>query len=171
MSAAAAARAIPTTSPDHAREVDAAQLEAMLDLLRRLEPDEWERPTDCDRWTVRQVVAHVVGASEEITRPWISLRRIAIGARRHPELSRLDRLNEVQVEDRADRSGSELTDELAALAPRRLRARRRMPQAIRRLPVLPGFDLPRGTRLAYGLDIITIRDVWMHRVDICLATG
>ena len=35
-----------------------------------------------------------------------------------------------------------------------------------------GFEAPLGRRsLAYLMDIVYTRDVWMHRIDICRATG
>ena len=35
-----------------------------------------------------------------------------------------------------------------------------------------GFEAPLGKRpLGYLMDIVYTRDVWMHRVDICRATG
>ena len=33
----------------------------LLDLLQGLQPDEWERPTSATKWTVKDVVAHLLG--------------------------------------------------------------------------------------------------------------
>ena len=56
-----------------------------------------------------------------------------------------------------------------------LRSRRRMPALIRALPLLPigtGLGVDLGWQpLAYLFDIGFTRDAWMHRVDICRATG
>src|SRR5205823_5444970 len=49
---------IPQTPPRvAARAVDAEQ-QAALDLLSTLDGDDWDRPTDCAGWTVRDLVAH-----------------------------------------------------------------------------------------------------------------
>ena len=44
--------------PDLAALAEAERLE-LADLLGELEPQEWDAPTLCDRWSVREVVAHV----------------------------------------------------------------------------------------------------------------
>lgn len=38
----------------------AAARERLAGLLDGLDPGDWDRPTPCDRWTVREVVAHVL---------------------------------------------------------------------------------------------------------------
>ncbi|WP_084961031.1 maleylpyruvate isomerase family mycothiol-dependent enzyme [Thermoactinospora rubra] len=43
------------------RPVLAEQQDAFIDLLRRLDADEWSRPTICPGWTVKDVAAHVLG--------------------------------------------------------------------------------------------------------------
>jgi uncharacterized protein (TIGR03083 family) len=166
------ATAIPRTPAEVARDVDAAQLDAMLRLLEGLDPEEWALPTDCAPWTVRDMVAHVVGNTEESVSPARMVRDVAVSLRRHPRMDRLDALNQVQVEDRKRWSGAQLTRRLAQLRPQRLRLRTRLPGIVRRLPLPPGFSLPADLRqVGYALDVIYIRDLWMHRVDICLATG
>ncbi len=39
-------------------------------LLGALRPDEWSRPTDCERWDVRAVALHVLGSTEANASPW-----------------------------------------------------------------------------------------------------
>ncbi|MGC2206912.1 MAG: maleylpyruvate isomerase N-terminal domain-containing protein [Candidatus Dormiibacterota bacterium] len=46
-----------------AMELTAVENQRFLDLLRTLGPQDWSRPTDCSRWDVRAVVAHVVGSA------------------------------------------------------------------------------------------------------------
>lgn len=43
------------------RPVLAEQQAAFIDLLRRLDGDEWDRPTACPGWSVKDVAAHVLG--------------------------------------------------------------------------------------------------------------
>jgi uncharacterized protein (TIGR03083 family) len=166
------ADAISRTSPALAREVDAAQFDAMLRLLEGLPPGSWNLPTDCAAWSVRDLVAHVVGNTEESVSPARMVRDLAVNLGRHPRMDRLDALNQVQVEDRSNCSGVHLTRRLACLRSQRSRLRTRLPKMVRRLPLPPGFSLPAGQRqVGYALDVLYIRDLWMHRVDISVATG
>jgi uncharacterized protein (TIGR03083 family) len=166
---------IPPTSPRRAAEVATAELDAELVLLGTLDEQDWRRPTDCVGWDVHDLTAHLVGEYEEITRPWVLLRRLRKGHRRYPHLSRLDAHNQQQLDELGDQSGEELTTALARLAPEAIRARRRLPGPLRRLPVAKLF--PEEARrmpdagLGYLLDVIMVRDVWMHRVDLARATG
>lgn len=43
-----------------ALEMAAEERRDLLELLRSLDESQWDEPTLCDRWTVRDVVAHVV---------------------------------------------------------------------------------------------------------------
>jgi uncharacterized protein (TIGR03083 family) len=82
----------------------------------------------------------------------------------------VDRVNDVQVAERRDRSPAALRAELRAASTRGVAMRRRVPAWLRSLPV--PFGPPLGTRpLGYLLGRIYTRDAWMHRVDITRATG
>ena len=62
---------------------------------------------------------------------------------------------------------------LAAIGPKAIRARRRMPKVVRRLHIgrmYPEESLP-DDRLGYLLDVLGLRDPWMHRVDLARAIG
>jgi hypothetical protein len=50
-------------------------------LLGDLDPAEWQRPTDCTGWSVRDVVAHMIGENEELSRPARLIRRIRMARR------------------------------------------------------------------------------------------
>jgi uncharacterized protein (TIGR03083 family) len=56
---------VPQITPDRATTVATAEYEALPALLRTLSQDDWLRATDCTGWTVRDVVAHLVGALDE----------------------------------------------------------------------------------------------------------
>ena len=63
--------------------------------------------------------------------------------------------------------------ELATIGPKAIRARRRVPGLVRRQRIgrmYPEDPLP-DDRLSYMLDVLGLRDPWMHRVDIARATG
>ncbi len=78
-----------------------------------------------------------------------------------------------QVRERAALAPPQLVEHLGAVAPRAVRARRRTPALLRwavRMKQDPPFDTERW-RFGYLVDTIFTRDVWMHRLDICRATG
>lgn len=139
-------------------------------LLRSLSDEEWSRRTDCTEWDVRAMVAHLLGAAESEASPRELLYQFRLARAVAREGDFVDKINEVQVRERADRLPDQLVADLAAVAPRAVRARRRTPRPLRALP-LP-FGPPLGTRpLGYLLGCIYTRDAWMHRVDISRATG
>jgi hypothetical protein len=103
----------------------------------------------------------------------VYLRRHRRAHRRYPALSRLDADNRQQIDDLAGRTGPELVVMLAAIGPKAIRARRRVPGLVRRQRIgrmYPEEPLP-DDRLSYLLDVLGLRDPWMHRVDIARATG
>jgi uncharacterized protein (TIGR03083 family) len=83
----------------------------LADLLATLTPAQWDGPTLCSRWTVREVVAHVF-SYEELSTPALVGRFVRGGIA-------TDRVNRIGVVAHADRS----PDELLALARRHLRPR------------------------------------------------
>ena len=158
-------------TPDRAEEVARGEVEALVDVLRTLDPAEWDLPTDCTRWTVRDIVAHVTGALDEGAHVRVLLRHLALAHRRRPDLGMLDAANEMQIDDRRGATPEQLVAELAVLGPRAARARRRMPRLLRSRPVPGDNGLPVGSTFGYLVDVIYPRDVWMHRIDVCRATG
>jgi uncharacterized protein (TIGR03083 family) len=139
-------------------------------LLAELSDEDWRRPTDCSKWTVHDVVAHLAGAAESTARLPELVRQARRGRRLRDGGPLVDGINAVQVAERADATPEELRRELADAAARGVRARRRLPGALRavRLP----FGPPVGTKsLGYLMGRIYTRDAWMHRVDIARATG
>lgn len=143
----------------------------LVEQLRGLAPEDWQRPTDNDEWDVRQTVAHVVGAAAANASPREAVRQLRLGRRaKRPGQADVDGINAVQVRERADATPEELVAELVRLAPRAVRGRRRIPAPVRALRV--PFGPPLGTKsVGYLMGRIYTRDVWMHRVDVARATG
>ena len=142
-----------------------------LDLLRGFTAEEWAAPTECETWDVRAMVCHVLGATESHA----SLREMAHqmrAYRRARDSPMIDAMTALQIRDRARLSTSEIVDRFERAAPRSVRARRRMPGLVRRMPmkVDAPFDKD-GWRLGYLMDVVYNRDAWMHRVDISHAVG
>jgi uncharacterized protein (TIGR03083 family) len=171
--ALAQARAIPALTHTEATTMATCELERFLALVTSLSDEEWEQPTACPLWNVRQMVAHVTGAfaasasfaefkrqgSARVQRPY-----------RASGLSFLDSMNQIQVDDRAHKTPAALIDELREVGPRAIANRAKLPALLRavRVPLPPlGGIVPIG----YLTDLIYTRDRWMHRLDICLATG
>ncbi len=139
-------------------------------LLRDLTPDDWTRPTDCDEWDVRAMVAHLVGAAEANASVREMLRQAWVGRRTREHGDLVDKMNAVQVAERSARTPAELVADLADAGARGVRARARIPRPVLavRLPLGP----PLGVRpLGYLMGRIYTRDSWMHRIDIGRATG
>lgn len=146
------------------------QHDAMLAALRGVDEAGWDEPTDCARWTVRNVVAHLVGSLADSAHVSTAMRHNIVGRRKYRDLRPLDALNEAQVDDRREWPAERLLEDFERLAPKAVRARLRIPRLVRRIR-LPSSMAPSGTTFGDLLDVIYIRDMWMHRVDIARATG
>jgi uncharacterized protein (TIGR03083 family) len=139
-------------------------------LLAELTDDDWSRPTDCTEWDVRELVAHLVGAAECTASVREMRRQQKLGRRLRPGEPDVDGMNAVQVRERADTKPDQLRRDLADAGARGVRSRRRVPALVRavRIP----FGPPLGTRpLGYLMGRIYTRDAWLHRIDVCRATG
>jgi uncharacterized protein (TIGR03083 family) len=68
--------------------------------LETLPPEQWEAPTLCERWNVREVAAHAISFDE--------LRGGALVRRFLKGWLTVDRINQVGVDDYADRTPEEL---------------------------------------------------------------
>lgn len=156
-----------------AMALQAAELDATLALLRGLDDGAWSAPTDCPAWDVRRMYLHVLGACEggASMREQAHQMRTAM-RRRKAEGGPLEAaLSAVQVDERADLAPADLVDRLGAVAPRTVAKRTKLPGLVRRVKM--GVDGPVVERwsLGYLTDTIYLRDLWMHRVDACRATG
>lgn len=139
-------------------------------LLAGLDRDDWSRPTACDEWDVHAVVAHLVGASDCAASPRELVRQALRGRRLRKHGDLVDKLNAVQVAERAGHTAEQLVEELRVAGDRAVRARSRLPRPVRALRM--PFGPPLGTRpLGYLMGRIYTRDAWMHRIDVCRATG
>ena len=85
-----------------------AQRDGMLELVRSLGPDDFERPTVCEPWTVRDLVAHMTNSASTVQ--LLMGRHIA----REPNagLAALNERNAQGVASREGRSVAGLLDEL-----------------------------------------------------------
>jgi uncharacterized protein (TIGR03083 family) len=149
----------------------ATELTRMVALLGNLSTDDWGRPTVCEQWNVRDMASHVLAMAEAQA----SMRQFAHdfrAARRRKSGKMIDAMTATQVRERSSMTPTAIAEGLAAVAPKAVKARRRMPAPIRwavRLKQDPPFDTERW-QFGYLVDTIFSRDTWMHRLDISRAT-
>ena len=192
---------IPPLNHKEAGNMARVEVERFIALLETLGEDDRLKPTYCTLWNVQQMVSHQAGAYAgnakwaEFNRQWNPI------PQPKPGQLAIDAINDLQVADRAGASPQDLIAELREVGPKAIATRQRMPALIRGLrfdmglflkawrppelmaalrqpygPTVVAFshrdqDFQGLMRLDYITDLIYIRDTWMHRIDICLATG
>lgn len=162
----------PRMDRDLAMRLATTEYQRFLDLLRSLSQDDWTKPTDCAQWDVRAIAGHTTGMALMATGLKETLRQSLMSKRRGGVP--LDALTALQVEEHADLTTGELVDRFAAIGPRAARGRRRTPALVRRMKLPDPQDVAGKTEHwtnGYLIDTILTRDPWMHRMDICRATG
>jgi uncharacterized protein (TIGR03083 family) len=165
---------IPRITHAEAMQIAAEENRRFGAAMRALEPADWAKPTDCERWDVKALAAHVVGSAAGQASPREFFRQVRTGKPIVAEIGAQywwDGMNELQVRERAALSTDELIAEWDTGSEKGLRARTKMPRLIARLPLL-NLPAPVGRQpLAYLFDIGFTRDVWMHRIDLTQAAG
>lgn len=155
-----------------AMRLQADELDRTLESLRSLGASDWTTATACPGWDVRAMYQHVLGACEagaSIGENVHQLRRARANRRQHGGPLEAA-LSAVQIRERATLGPLEIVERLAAIAPRMIRGRSRVPAVVRNHAKLK-VDGPvtETWRLGYLIDIIYLRDLWMHRVDVACA--
>lgn len=167
------ARELPQTSSADARRNLTAEYAALTATVDALTHDDWARPTDCEGWTIRHMVAHLAGSAECSARPPALIRHYgyALWHSRKDLATFVDHMCVSQIASRERLSDPELAADLrrwASDAPAKLEA---TPGLLRRRPFPAAAGGPRGVRMSWFLDVINTRDVWLHRVDLARALG
>jgi uncharacterized protein (TIGR03083 family) len=167
-------RAIPRIKHAEAMRIAEVENRKFAAALRELRPEDWAKPTDCARWDVKALVAHVIGSAAGQASPREFVRQVRTGKPIVKEIGAefwWDGMNELHVRERDGSSVAELLDEWDKNSVRALRARARLPRPIARLPLL-NLPEPVGRKpVSYLFDMGFTRDVWMHRIDLAKATG
>ena len=159
---------IPALGHEEAGIMAREELHRFLALVESLSSDDWNQPTDCTAWTVRDMLAHQAGAYAGFA-SWSEFKR-QMTAKAGPGQMMVDGMNDRQLADRAGREPSELISELRTVGPRAIRTRQRLPWPLRKLRAPMGPPLG-TTSIEYLTDLIYTRDTWMHRADIARATS
>jgi uncharacterized protein (TIGR03083 family) len=135
---------------------------SVIAVAETLDPADWDRPTECPGWSVRDQVSHIVGVER-----WL----LGEADPEHavPDLPHVrndfGRALEVAVDVRRSVPGPKILDELRDALDRRLVA-------------LPGIDPDQPTMLPTGrpgtyVELMKFRafDIWTHEQDIRRAVG
>lgn len=157
-----------------AEQLAATEHARYVDQLRTLDPDDWERPTDCALWDVRAMAGHSIAMMADFTsfRSLFRRMRAAAKAAKRTGQPMVDAMTALQVADHASLSTAELIARGDDVGPRSARWRANAPFWFRRMTMKEsGGGQPETWRMGYLLDTILTRDPWMHRVDIARATG
>jgi len=149
-------------------ELARAEREDFAAFLETLTPQQWEAPTLCDKWNVRQVATHAISFDE--------LSRGQLVGRFVKGLLIVDRINDVGVADYADRSPEQLVALIREYAhPHGLTAGfggriALTDNMIHQQDIRRALDLPRTiprerlrTALDFSLYAPTIRGAWRAR--------
>ena len=156
---------------DTAMRLAKTEYARVVALLEGLSAHDWTKPTDCPKWDVRAMAAHMLGMAEMSASIRESLRQMKAAEKRGGVL--IDALTALQVSEREGMSPAAITARYAEVAPRAVKGRRRTPWFMRRQKA--GEQVVNGREemwtLGFLVDVIMTRDPWMHRVDISRATG
>ncbi|HYI45606.1 MAG TPA: maleylpyruvate isomerase family mycothiol-dependent enzyme [Actinomycetota bacterium] len=156
---------------NEAERISADMVRGLIDLLKTLPPEEWDRPTDCDLWSVRDHVAHQVGWHEALLSFPELMRQMGSAVRRSKELGNvIDAQNQVQVDARRGLSTDDLIARLENTYVAAATKRRKLGSMLGWIPAYSSY-LGGWINVSYVTDAIFPRDIYMHRVDIAKATG
>ncbi len=144
------------------------QYARFVEVLDSLSDEEWAAPTDCPGWDVKAVASHVLGNLEGIRLPREFVRQYRLA--RRAEGSWLDELNAIQVREHAAWEPRRIAAALRDIVEPALRMRARTPLPLRLL-VRPDLDVAGRMPLGWIADVVYTRDTFLHRVDVCRATG
>lgn len=144
-------------------------------VVESVRSDQWDLPTDCEDWTVRDLVGHMVGAMRSAASMRELFRQQKEVSRRHRRDggNDTDIMTALQIELTAELGTDELVAQCRRLVTPAAVGRRRTPAPARRWV---SFPVEFGTtseswKLGYLVDVVLTRDAWLHRIDLCRALG
>ena len=158
---------VPYVNAEEAYTLLANEFERFSQLLDKLSEEDWNIPTACTDWTVKDILAHQAGGYASGSGYGEMVRQYT--AKKKPGQLPEDAVNELQVGERRDKSAREIINELHQVAPKAMHN------------WAFGFNLVKWVSIPHPVSgtlslrhlmwIIHSRDTWMHRLDICRATG
>ena len=161
----------PALDRDTAYRLAVTEFDRLLALLRDLGPGDWSATTVCPGWDVRAMAAHLLGMAEMSASVRETARQNRLAGKAG---GGIDALTALQVREHAHLDGPAIVERLEEVAPRAVRGRRRLSRLAGRVKLpeeqVVGTDREHW-RIGFLMDVVLTRDVWMHRIDICDATG
>lgn len=162
------ALAIPYVTADEAYQLMSVELEHFFALIGTLSDDDWDKPTACTAWSVRDILAHQAGGFASGTGYRELFRQLIKSKAKAGQLPE-DAINALQLAERAGKSPAQLIAEIHRTGPV---AARKWSYQFQFAKLLAIPHAVAGTlSLRYLMWVIHSRDTWMHRLDICRATG
>ncbi len=158
---------IPYVTAGEAYRLMDTELQRFLALLDTLEPGDWEKPTACTLWNVRDMLAHQAGGYASGTGYKEMIRQYTSRTRRG-ELTE-DAINRLQLAERAGKTPAELIAELRRVGPVAIRKWAYQFRLVKPVAV-PRPDIG-SLSVRHLMWVVHSRDTWMHRLDICRAAG
>ncbi|HEY7875297.1 MAG TPA: maleylpyruvate isomerase family mycothiol-dependent enzyme [Actinomycetota bacterium] len=161
---------IPGIRQPEATALAESQNKALLHTLYSLDDAQWDAPTDCEGWSVKDIASHIYGWAQSLTSLKETRRQVGEALRRRKELGNiLDAQNQVQADAGRAMSNADLLLRMEEALPRMVRRRASWGRYGRYTPIYgPPFGL---SNLGYLCNVIFTRDVFMHRIDVTRATG
>lgn len=137
---------------------------SLLGLAAELAEEDWDRPTACPGWSVRDVYSHVIGLEATLLGrpPAAALETYGPHVRND-----VGRGNEAEVLLRRGRSGPEIVAELEAVCAARLAALRAMDDEA----FAAETPTPAGPGTYESFMGIRVFDCWVHEQDVRRAVG
>lgn len=158
---------IPYPSADEAHTLLTVSFQRLLELLETLAPEDWSQPTACTAWDVRLMVAHQAGGYASGT-GYGEMFRQYLTPPRKGELPE-DAVNRRQVGERADHTPAQLIAELRRVGPTAIEKWSHQFRLFKPLSI--PHPVSGWLSMRHLMWVIHSRDTWMHRLDICRATG
>ena len=158
---------IPYVNAEEAHTLLTNEFERFSRLLDKLSDEDWDKTTACTDWTVKDILAHQAGGFSGGTSYREFIRQAS--TKKKPGQLIEDAINALQVGERRDKSPIEIIAEIRQAGPKAI------------LNWVHGFKLVKWVSIPHPVSgslsvrhlmwVIHSRDTWMHRLDICRATG
>jgi uncharacterized protein (TIGR03083 family) len=158
---------VPYVTADEAYALLRTELERLLALGEALAPADWAAATACTEWTVRDILAHQAGSYASGTSYREMVRQYL--AKPTEDQLREDAVNALQLAERADTSPAQLIAEIRRLGPIAIRKWAYQFRMFKLISV--PHPVPGRLSMRHLMWVVHSRDTWMHRLDICRATG
>ncbi len=166
---------IPALKHEEAPLLAQVELERFISLTESLQTEELELPTACTLWNVREIVAHQADHCHYGIGGFSGFVRYVLAMDMRPYqkkgMNQLDSMNQVGIDQRADRTQAQLIAEMREYGPHAIQGRDKSSWIPRNLIWMPYPVAGWTPFIGYLFDVILTRDMWMHRLDICRATG